>query len=164
MLNIAFKEWAVICKALADCRQTIILRKGGIADEGGLFKPEHDRFWLYPTYVHQQTAGIKPQALPQLQQVEADRPPVGIVRIQHFVEVTAVRFLDTLETALAIGPSHIWSEETIRQRFHYRKPGLFELTVKVTAIPMAIDIQETPEYAGCKTWVTLEKVISTENS
>ena len=31
MLRHAFKEWAVICKALAEGRQALILRKGGIA-------------------------------------------------------------------------------------------------------------------------------------
>ena len=41
MLPIAFKEWAVICEALALGRQALILRKGGIAETGGAFRPEH---------------------------------------------------------------------------------------------------------------------------
>ena len=53
-LSIAFKEWAVICRALAEGRQSLILRKGGIAEAGGQFRPEHDRFLLYPTYFHEQ--------------------------------------------------------------------------------------------------------------
>ena len=32
MLKDAFKEWAVICRALADGGQGLILRKGGIGD------------------------------------------------------------------------------------------------------------------------------------
>ena len=62
MLQHAFKEWAVICKALAEGRQAIILRKGGIAEEGETFRLEHKQFWLFPTYLHQQETGIKPEA------------------------------------------------------------------------------------------------------
>ena len=54
MLQHAFKEWAVICRALAEGRQALILRKGGIAEAGGRFEVEHTRFWLFPTYTHQQ--------------------------------------------------------------------------------------------------------------
>ncbi|HYV35699.1 MAG TPA: DUF1802 family protein, partial [Gemmataceae bacterium] len=45
MLKHAFKEWAAICKALAEGRQGLILRKGGIAEPGGDFQIEHTRFW-----------------------------------------------------------------------------------------------------------------------
>ena len=31
MLKHAFKEWAVICQALATGRQALVLRKGGVA-------------------------------------------------------------------------------------------------------------------------------------
>jgi hypothetical protein len=40
-LGVALKEWAVICQALAEGRQTILLRKGGIAEPGGAFRVEH---------------------------------------------------------------------------------------------------------------------------
>ena len=35
MLDLALKEWAVICDLLATGRQTLVLRKGGIAEEQG---------------------------------------------------------------------------------------------------------------------------------
>ncbi len=53
-LRHAFKEWAVICRALAEGRQAVVLRKGGVAEKTGEFQIEHTRFWLFPTYVHQQ--------------------------------------------------------------------------------------------------------------
>src|SRR3954453_10707101 len=89
-LRQAFKEWAVICRALAEGRQAIILRKGGVAEEGGAFRVEHTRFWLFPTYAHQQRAGITPEALPLLEAAEAGRPPEGVVRLTHFAEVPGV--------------------------------------------------------------------------
>ena len=71
MLQYAFKEWAVICEALGEGRQAIILRKGGIDEDGGGFSVQHRQFWLYPTYVHQQTVGINEETRPLLESVEA---------------------------------------------------------------------------------------------
>lgn len=159
MLNIAFKEWASICRALAMGRQSIILRKGGIAETGGEFRPEHARFWLYPTFVHQQESGLKSDAAGIHAVTLAWQPPAGTVRIQHFCEVGPIRFVDDLPTVLELDPLHIWSEGTVVQRFHYRKPGLFVLPVRVFARESPIEFAETPQYAGCKTWVELDTAI-----
>jgi len=111
MLRVAFKEWAAVCRALAEGRQSLILRKGGIAEQGGTFRPEHERFWLYPTYFHeQQRKGLKPEFVPLIDAAEADRPPPGVLRLTYFAEVTGVRFIDRLEDALALDPLHVWSE------------------------------------------------------
>ena len=158
MLTIAFKEWAAICEALACGRQSLILRKGGISEVGGDFRPEHDRFWLYPTYFHeQQQAGIKPDAKSYLEAADAVRPPVGSVRLTHIVEVTSVEFCRELDEVLKLDSEHIWSEATVRQRFAYRTPGLYVFRVKVFPAPESLTIVERPEYAGCKTWVPLEQ-------
>src|SRR2546421_10653583 len=90
MLRHAFKEWAVICQALALGRQGLVLRKGGIEENSGEFRLEHTRFWLYPTFVHQQRDGIVPEALPLLEEAEGSRPPAGTIRLAHFVEVAGV--------------------------------------------------------------------------
>lgn len=57
--DVAFKEWASVCEALASGEQTIILRKGGIAEGPGGFTVEHRAFWLYPTFVHQAEQGLR---------------------------------------------------------------------------------------------------------
>src|SRR5262245_49882113 len=99
MLRHAFKEWAVICKALAGGQQALILRKGGIAEAGGDFRVEHTRFWLFPTYVHQQEGGLREEALPLLKEVEAERPPAEVVRLSHFAEVTGAYHVHNLTAA-----------------------------------------------------------------
>lgn len=159
---VAFKEWAVVCRALADGRQSLILRKGGIAETGGEFRPEHHRFLLLPTYFHEQhRTGIKPEYLPLLDGAEADRPPAGTLRFTHFAEVVAVRKLTDLAMALALDPAHGWTEDTVRQRFYYRTPGLFVMTVRVFALPALVDVPDRAEYAGCKTWVELTDDVPT---
>src|SRR5438067_319465 len=120
MLRVAFKEWAAICRALAVGRQAIILRKGGIAETSGTFEPEHNRFWLYPTYVHQQDAGLKPDAADLLRAAEAERSPAGVLRLSHFAEVKAIYHVTQLFGVLLLEDFHCWSEETVRQRFAYR--------------------------------------------
>src|SRR5450755_4145361 len=116
-LRHAFKEWAVICKALAKGRQAVVLRKGGIAEKTGAFQVEHTRFWLYPTYVHQQRGGVTADALPLLEQAEAERPPPGVVRLTHFAETSGVYHLHNLPAALLLGGMHCWSAATVRARF-----------------------------------------------
>ncbi len=162
MLKHAFKEWAVICRALAEGRQALVLRKGGIAEPGTAFQPEHTRFWLFPTWVHQQAEGIKPEALPLLQQAEAEKPPPGIVRLTHFVEVPGVYEVREVAAALMIGHLHLWSEETVRARFAYRRPGFFVLPLRVYRAKKAHELPATAAYAGCRSWVELEQELPDE--
>ena len=160
MLQVAFKEWAAVCKALADGTQTVLLRKGGIDEVGGVFKPEHERFWLFPGYYHEQAhKGLKPQYLPLIDAAEAERPPDGTLRLTHFVEVEEIDFVDKLSEALAIDSQHVWSEETVRMRFNYRTPGLYILKVRVYRAANPVEIPDNPAYAGCKTWLELDHEI-----
>jgi hypothetical protein len=159
----AFKEWAVICRALAAGEQSIILRKGGI-DEKGSFRIEHTHFWLYPTYTHQQRTGVKEHVLPLLEQAEAERPPAGVVRLTHFAEVHGVYQLHDLAGALAVSSLHVWSLETVQARFVYRSPGLFLLPVRIYRAAQGFDLPETPQYAGCRSWVELEQDLPTDGA
>lgn len=165
MGSVAFKEWAVVCRALAEGRQALILRKGGISETGGEFRPEHDRFLLLPTYFHEQhRSGIKPDVLPLLDAAEADRPPDGRLRFTHLAGVTAVRKVTDLAAALALSPLHGWTDDTVRQRFHYHSPGLYVMTVRVAALPTPVEVPDRPDYAGCKTWVNLLEVVPTDGA
>jgi hypothetical protein len=157
MLRHAFKEWATICRLFAEGRQAVILRKGGIAERNGGFQVEHKRFWLYPTYVHQQRGGMRPEFAVLLEEVEAKKPPDGVLRLAHFAETERVCHVTDLQTALALQDLHGWSEETIRQRFAYRTPGLFVLAVRVWKAVEPQELPEVPKYAGCKSWVELER-------
>jgi len=164
MLRHAFKEWAVICKALAEGRQVLILRKGGILEAGAGFEVEYRRFWLFPTYTHQQSQGIVPAALPLLRKVENERPPADTIRLAHYAEAADVYQVLDLERALALAPMHFWSDDTVRQRFHYRRPGLFVLTLRIYEAAGAFELPNTPFYDGCRSWVELERELPTADS
>jgi hypothetical protein len=163
-LRHALKEWAVICRALAEGRQALILRKGGIAEKTGDFEVEQTRFWLYPTYVHQQASGIKEEARPLLEQVEAERPPAGTIRLTHFAEVAGVYHVHDLASALKLHELHLCPPETVAQRFAYRSPGLYVLPVRVYRAAEAVELPETAHYAGCRSWVELEQELPTDGA
>jgi hypothetical protein len=164
MLRDAFKEWAVICRALAEGSQALVLRKGGIEEPSGTFRLEHRCFWLYPTYLHQQRAGIKAEAIPLLEQAETERPPAGVIRLSHFAAVTGIYQVHNLAAALAVDPLHLWSEATVEARFAYRRPGLNVLPVRVYRAVATVELPETPGYAGCRSWVELERELPTEGA
>ncbi len=149
--RIAFKEWAGVCEALDHGRQTLLLRKGGISEESGAgaFVPEHPEFWLFPTAVHQAQQGLRGEA-PTL--TTGPTVPIRLLaRVEHVRRVVDAASLPALENF------HILTPETVRNRFHYREPGLWVLIVRIWRRDTPIAIQTTPEQAGCKTWVTLDE-------
>jgi hypothetical protein len=153
---IAFKEWAGVCAALAEGRQSLIVRKGGIAEGPRGFAPEHDTFWLYPTQVHQAEQGLRIAA--------TTSPPTGpsqMVPLSALAVVDSIAFVEREETLAALFELHVWTEETLLRRFHYRKPGLWVLGVRVfrRSDPHWLDV--SVEHAGCKTWVSLDPTLAT---
>ena len=163
-LRHAFKEWAVVCRALAEGRQALTIRKGGVSEDGGEFRVEHTRFWLYPTFVHQQEGGVRLDGAPLLAEAEAERPPAGAVRLTHWAEVAGVYRLHDLAGALKLNGLHLWNPQTIASRFAYRSPGLFVLPLRVYRAPQPAELPETAYYAGCRSWVELERALPTEGS
>ena len=65
-MPIAFKEWSVTVRALAEGEQLVTLRKGGIREENKHFELEHERFFLYPTFDHQRNDLVRESHHPEL--------------------------------------------------------------------------------------------------
>ncbi|MGL4465497.1 MAG: DUF1802 family protein, partial [Planctomycetia bacterium] len=94
LCKIAFKEWAVVAAALADGRQSLIVRKGGIHERGGVFTVEYDRFWLYPTQFHQDAGKLTPAAADLAAALRTVAPPVGRAPMKNFAVVDRVWRVD----------------------------------------------------------------------
>jgi hypothetical protein len=163
-LSIALKEWAAICLALAHGQQTLIVRKGGIAEASGDFRIEAPRFLLYPTFVHQQETGLCPEAKPLLDAARASQPSADKVRLEAWAEVTGVYRVRNLVPALLIAHLHMYSNDTIEKRFHYRAPGLNVATLRVHRLAAPVEIAEEDDYLGCKSWAPLKNEVSLANS
>jgi len=155
----ALKEWAVICAALRAGRQVTLLRKGGIHEVGGRFKVEHSAFWLYPTRFHQTTDQLQPGAVDLLDSLHT--PPAGQIPFSLYARAEDVYRIDREELLTKLTSHNVLADEVIRQRFHYRQPGLFVLVLRVYELPEVEWLPELPRYEGCKSWVELEQELST---
>jgi hypothetical protein len=158
--GIAFKEWAGVCDALSRGEQSLILRKGGIREESGDFVPEHRAFWLYPTHVHESQQGLR-RSLPPAETRQPDGDPRSPVHLRSLVLVELTRHLDAEAQLAALESFHVWNEETVLKRFHYRKPGLWVLGVRVYRRDEPWIIVPTEEQLGCKSWVSLDSALAT---
>jgi hypothetical protein len=155
--DIAFKEWEGVCEALARGDQTVIFRKGGIAEGRGGFVVEHRAFWLYPTVVHQAEQGLKTR-YERDWSVPGDQGEIGLnllAIVEHAARV------DRLEQLEALSHCHVWTTETVAKRFHYRGPGLWVLVARVFRRRAPCFVPVTAAHAGCKTWVPLDQPVST---
>ena len=86
-MPIAFKEWAVTVRALAEGEQLVTLRKGGIREENKHFELEHERFFLYPTFDHQRNDLVRESHHPELRRAleegvwpDEEPPPRALLR------------------------------------------------------------------------------------
>jgi hypothetical protein len=155
---IAFKEWSGVCDALLEGRQSIIVRKGGISEAAGAgsFAPEHPAFWLYPTWSHQMVQGLRTGEKTAAAPGSGDSVPIrALARVELAGMAENEQALDALEEF------HVFTQETMLKRFHYRRPGLWVLCARVWRRERAVNVAVTPEQAGCKTWVILPEPLST---
>lgn len=159
--RVAFKEWAVVCAALAQGRQSIIVRKGGIHEGRSGFRVAHGEFWLLPTYLHQAAENLASDARPLLAEVLRQSPEEGRLRLAQYAVVEDVFQVRSLPLLESLAAEHVLAADTIRQRFEYRTPGLFVLCVRVYRAAAPWDIASTPGIAGCRSWVELPVALPT---
>ena len=73
----ALKEWATVVNALENGDQTVLLRKGGILEDSSGFVVENEKFFLFPTFEHQETRHLKPQFHKHLEDALTSKPMMG---------------------------------------------------------------------------------------
>ena len=159
--NRAFKEWAVVCRALGTGRQIIILRKGGIAEGPRGFEVTDREFFLFPTYLHQSADGV----IPEWRDVPAASidPTPGRVTLSHYAVVSSWVRVRTLDKLRAIRGLHIWSDAIVEERFHrWAEESVVALMVRVYALPRPVVLESLEAYAGCKSWITLAEPVALE--
>lgn len=157
--SVAFKEWAGVCSALGRGLQSIILRKGGIAEGPGGFTPEHPVFWLYPTRVHQEQQRLKVDGLGSPGRADADD---STVEVDTLAVVELIGRVDRREILPNLESLHVWTKETVEKKFSYRQPGLWVLGVRVLRRPEPFRLRAAPEYLGCKSWAPLGRALPTD--
>src|SRR4051794_22118702 len=125
MQSVGFKEWALVCEALGRGEQSILLRKGGIAEGRDGFGFRYSEFFLFPTYFHEQVGKV--------QMADAQIPPGrdGEIEVRYFAKLVAQTKITSWEEAAALAPFHVLSESVVRERFEYMGAGLHVALVRV---------------------------------
>ncbi len=141
----ALKEWSSVIEALGDGRQVILIRKGGIADPK--FGVEADRFYLFPTYFH--TGGAAPDA----------------VAITHWCEAVRTWRVHELERLYRLEPLTIMTRADLDERYRFRPDqAVHVIAVRTWQLPQPVTIAMKPEYAGCRSWVSIDEEVDVDGS
>jgi hypothetical protein len=160
-----FKEWAIVVDALGRGDQTLILRKGGIAEGRGGFRPEHERFLLFPTLFHQQRESVVPAAQIRHDEIVPGLAKAEILRLEFTAEVVMARQLQSLEEARRLRPFHVWRDEVVAERFDWgRDKSLYVMVVRIRRLPRRIELPMLPAYGGCRSWIDTAEEISVESA
>ena len=158
--SIGFKDWALICAALGRGRQSLILRKGGIAEGRDGFRFKHEAFFLFPTQYHQQAERVRPDAMDALGPIVS--PAAGAVEIQYFFALEWAAWVDDWATLARLEPYHVWREDVVRERFEYEgQRGLQCAFGRVYRLTPSWSFADRTAYGGCRSWVTLPEFPST---
>ena len=161
--NVAFKDWSLVCDALGQGQQSLILRKGGIAEGRQGFRFKHDAFFLFPTQYHQQAKQVRPEAMVTLH--PTPRPADGMIEIRYFFAMEWAQWIDDWELLARLAPFHVWREEVVRERFEYdEQRGLQCAFGRIYRLQKPWSIEDRPSFGGCRSWVMLPDLPAAEFS
>ena len=154
---IAFKEWDVICQALEEGHQSVILRKGGIHEGREGFSFAHQEFLLFPTRFHAQGDFVTIPGITAKPEWKVGEEIVITSRVQ----VTKAVTLTAWEEVAVLADQHIWKEEVIRDRFFWEGKGMTSGSihvayVQVEKMPQPLHLTYAKKYGGCRSWVELD--------
>lgn len=153
----ALKEWAVVCRALEEGRQVMLLRKGGILEYRQGFEVRHKKFLLFPTFEHQSKDHLQPDYAPRLDEVLKGAPAAGTNRMTGYAEVGEVREVTDRSVLKKLEKYHVWNESYVNARMDYNpKKPMSVILLRVFKLDQPITVDTKPEWAGCKSWIPLD--------
>jgi len=151
LVNMAFKEWAVVCEALGSGRQSVILRKGGIAEGRAGFAFSHREFFLFPTRFHE---SLEKTTLPPGFALPAERE--GEVEIRFTAKIEWTCFLSDPEQIAGLSDFHILCREVVEERFRFGEPpGIHIGFARVYRMSSPWVLPMEKHFGGCRSWVEL---------
>jgi hypothetical protein len=161
-LRHTLKEWAVAVRALERGETALVVRKGGIREKA--FAVADRRFLLLPGYEHQRPELLKPEYR-QLMQDIPDLTDDGPLRFASFAEVEGAYEISEPGSLEAIDPYHMWTPEYAGSRFKWRpRKPLTVLVLRTHLLPEPVELPYSEAYAGCKSWIELDELVSTQGS
>jgi len=142
----ALKEWASVIDALGSGAQIVLIRKGGLADQS--FGVEAQRFYLFPTNYHD-AGGAEPSH----------------VRITHWAEVVKTWQIRDAAMLPRLKALTILDSAAIETRYRFRPDQAINvIAVRAYRLANPIDVVMKAEYAGCRSWVSVDEEIDIDHS
>lgn len=153
---IGFKEWQVVCDALASGRQSILLRKGGIHEGRQGFSFAHESFFLFPTRFHVQAEQVREGEV----KVQPEWQAGDTIRITHHAEAAWAITLTDWQQVAALEPLQIYTESTVRDRFDWEGKGMNSgsihlALVRIRELASPWEFPYETRYGGCRSWLSL---------
>lgn len=157
-MSIGFKEWTLVCDAIGSGRQSIIIRKGGIAEGRAGFRFQHPEFFLFPTLFHEQVAKLKLPPSIALPSPRAD----GQHEIRLRVRVEWTEDVSNPAVLHRLAPFHIWQDSEMEKRFRYEeekgKSGVSVAFIRTEILDAPFVFPDSPKYGGCRSWIQIPEL------
>ena len=159
-IDIALKEWAIVCDFLAQDQCALLLRKGGIHEAGGpgRFALNHDRFLMFPAWEHERLDWIKPgwasevaTSIDEPEQAEPSR-----ITFKCYAEAAKIWAVPSREAFDTLDNLHPWATPQIDMRFNYKPDRpLYLLALRAYRMSRELVVPNRDSFAGCVSWVPL---------
>ena len=153
-MKYALKEWNSTIEALSRGLIVAVWRKGGIEDVS--FKVEQKQFVLFPTFTHQDLNKIKKDFWFLFDQIKGPNKD-NQIKVKYWAEVEEQIEVKTFDQLLSISSELINSNEYLNSSWNLSPNHTGKiLLLRVYSLTDPILITNSPEYAGCKSWIELK--------
>ena len=182
-MPIAFKEWAVTVRALAEGEQLLTLRKGGVDEPTKQFQMDHDRFFLYPTFDHQRADLVRESHQPEMSRaleegvwaegeppswsltVDGGIPQPDRVRIRAWAEVAGCWTVTSTSALEALCPYHVWTPDYANKRLSWKpRAPLHVVLLRTYRIPRPVTVKVRDDFGGCRSFLEITRDLPFEGT
>ena len=166
-MAIGFKEWALVCEALGSGHQSLLLRKGGVAEGPEGFRGfgfEHGEIFLFPTWYHGQVEKVRYEQAVLPEQVP-DR-----VTVNYAATIEWSGLITNKEAVRHLSELHVLDASGIEERFEYKtgkklennphSPGGIHIAfVRIYRMEPPVGFPMEKRFGGCRSWVELPEIV-----
>ena len=152
--QMALKEWAITCEAIGRGEQILLLRKGGIHEDGKDFRVIHREFLLYPTYEHQKADLLRAEHQPALESLLERPRDDKQISFAHFAVAEEVLEVEEQDRVDDLAPHYIWTTDYAQSRLRWKPMlPLSVMLLRAYRLEAPVTVPWLPEYSGCTSWV-----------
>jgi hypothetical protein len=182
-MPIAYKDWSVTVRALAEGEQLIVVRNGNAEEPSGRTDLEHDRFFLYPTFDFHRSELVRESHQPELERAmeegvwaEGEPAPVEIspeghlpqpdrIRVRAWAEVVQEWTITDRRVLGDLSPFHVWAPGYAERRLGWRRRDPLHLAlIRTHRIPRPVTVRVGEEYSAPGSFATVNRDLPFEGT